>query len=54
MFDVLDIEAEYLNAKADLVNAQYDLMFSEYRVLAGIGKLTDTLGLQWPEESRVD
>jgi adhesin transport system outer membrane protein len=54
MFDVLDIEAEYLNAKADLVNARYDRKYSEYRVLAGIGKLTDTLGLQWPEESQVD
>lgn len=54
MFDVLDIEAEYLNAKADLVNARYDLMYSQYRVLAGTGKLAHTLGLQWPEESRVD
>jgi adhesin transport system outer membrane protein len=54
MFDVLDIEAEYLNAKADLVNARYDLMYSQYRVLAGTGKLASTLGLQWPEESRVD
>lgn len=54
MFDVLDIQAEYLNAKADLVNARYDRKSSEYRVLAGIGKLADTLGLQWPEESQVD
>jgi adhesin transport system outer membrane protein len=54
MFDVLDIQAEYLNAKADLVNARYDRMYSEYRVLAGTGQLATTLGLQWPEESRVD
>ena len=53
MFDVLDIQAEYLNAKADLVDARYDRTYSEYRILAGIGKLADTLGLQWPEESRV-
>jgi hypothetical protein len=28
-------------------------MFAEYRVLSGMGKLVETLGLQWPEESRV-
>jgi adhesin transport system outer membrane protein len=53
MFDVLDIQAEHLNAKADLVNARYDKTFSEYRILAGTGKLAHTLDLQWPEESRV-
>jgi outer membrane protein TolC len=54
MFDVLDIQAEYLTAKADLVNAQYDKMLSQYRILSGIGTLTHTLGLEWPEESRVE
>jgi adhesin transport system outer membrane protein len=54
MFDVLDIEAELINAKRDLVNAHYDRMFSQYRVLTGLGKLVHTLGLQWPSESLVD
>jgi adhesin transport system outer membrane protein len=54
MFDVLDIEAELINAKRDLVNAQYDRMFSQYRVLTGLGQLVHTLGLQWPEESNVE
>jgi len=54
MCDVLDIEAEYLNAKADLVNARYDETYDEYRILAGLGKLTHTLGMEWPVESRVD
>lgn len=51
MFDVLDTQAEYINAKGGLVNARYDRMDSEYRVLAGMGNLVHTLGLQWPEES---
>ena len=54
MFDVLDIEAELINAKRDLVNAHYDRMFSQYRVLSGLGQLVHTLGLQWPEESLVE
>lgn len=54
MFDVLDIEAELINAKIDLVNSQYDRVYAQYRVLSGIGKLVHTLGLQWPEESKVE
>jgi adhesin transport system outer membrane protein len=54
MFDVLDTQAEYLNAKADLVNAQYDKMYAQYRILSGMGKLAHNLGLEWPEESRVE
>jgi adhesin transport system outer membrane protein len=54
MFDVLDIEAEYINAKADLVDAQYDKMIAEYRVLSGMGKLAQTLDVEWPEEAGVE
>jgi adhesin transport system outer membrane protein len=54
MFDVLDIEAELINARIDLVNAQYDKAFAQYRILSDMGKLVDTLGLQWPAESMVD
>ncbi|KPK25417.1 MAG: hypothetical protein AMJ61_12060 [Desulfobacterales bacterium SG8_35_2] len=53
MFDVLDIEAELVNAKIDLVNAQYDKIYAQYRILSGIGQLVHTLGLQWPVESTV-
>lgn len=53
MFDVLDIEAELINAKIDLVNARYDKMISQYRVLSGMGNLVHTLGLQWPVESKL-
>ena len=54
LFDVLDSSAEKITAKSDLINAQYDKMYSSYRTLGGLGKLVHTLGLQWPEESRVD
>ncbi|MDX1776813.1 MAG: TolC family outer membrane protein [Desulfobulbales bacterium] len=54
MFDVLDIEAELINAKIDLVNAQYDKIYAQYRLLSGIGKLIHTLGLEWPAESIVE
>ncbi len=51
MFDVLDIEAELINAKIDLVNAKYDKTYAQYRILNGIGRLVHSLGLQWPLES---
>lgn len=54
MLDVLDTQAEYITAKQSLVIARYDKMIAEYRVLSGMGKLVETLGLQWPEESRVE
>jgi adhesin transport system outer membrane protein len=54
LFDVLDSSAEKITAKSDLINAQYDKMYSSYRILNGLGKLVHSLGLQWPEESRID
>ena len=53
MFDLLDTQAEYITAKASLANARYDMLYAEYRVLNSLGKLVNTLGLQWPEESRI-
>ncbi|MCX5832888.1 MAG: TolC family protein [Deltaproteobacteria bacterium] len=54
MFDLLDTQAEYITAKASLANSRYDMLYAEYRVLNSLGKLVNTLGLQWPEESRID
>lgn len=53
MFDLLDTQAEYINAKASLVNAKYDKMISEYRVLSAMGKLVPFLRIDLPEQSRV-
>ncbi len=53
MFDLLDTQAEYINAKASLVNAKYDKLFAEYRILSSMGRLIPTLGLPLPEQSIV-
>lgn len=53
MFDLLDTQAEFINAKASLVNARYDKLYSEYRILSGMGKLIPTLGLPLPEQSMI-
>lgn len=53
MFDLLDTQAETINAKSDLAKAKYDLFYAEYRILSGMGKLVHSLGLQWPAESRI-
>lgn len=54
MFDLLDTQAEYINAKASLVNAKYDRMYAEYRVLNGMAQLIPYLGLQQlPEQNSV-
>jgi adhesin transport system outer membrane protein len=53
MFDLLDTQAEHINAKASLVNAEYDKLYSEYRILSGMSRLIPFLGLQLPEQSLV-
>ncbi len=54
LFDVLDLEAERINAKIDLVNARYDRIYAQYRILSRMGQLVHAFGLQWPAESRVE
>ncbi|MBU1138090.1 MAG: TolC family outer membrane protein [Proteobacteria bacterium] len=54
LLDVLDTEAELINAKKDLVNTHYDGLYAQYRILNGTGQLVTALSLEWPEESRVD
>lgn len=54
LFDILDTQAEYINAKSDLVNATYDQKYASYRVLAGMGKLSETLGIAQPEEGKAE
>ncbi len=54
LLDVLDGEAEAINARADLVDAEADGLFAQYRILATTGQLVETFGLAWPEEALVD
>ena len=53
LLDVLDSEAESIEAKQDLINASYDGLYSQCRILNGTGRLVHALGLQWPAESEV-
>ncbi len=54
LLDVLDAEAEAIQARADLVDAEADGLFAQYRILAATGNLVDSFGLAWPEEAMVD
>lgn len=53
MFDLLDTQAEHINARASLVNAKYDMMYSEYRILNGMSRLIPYLGLQLSDQGLV-
>jgi adhesin transport system outer membrane protein len=53
MFDLLDTQAEYINAKASLVNAMYDKQIAGYRVLSSMSQLNQFLGTELPEKSRI-
>lgn len=54
LLDVLDTEAEVIDAKQTLVNASYDGMYAQYRILNGLGRLVKSFDLEWPKESQVD
>ncbi|OGQ94777.1 MAG: hypothetical protein A2521_16705 [Deltaproteobacteria bacterium RIFOXYD12_FULL_57_12] len=54
MLDVLDTEAEVVNAKKDLINAKYDGTYAQCRILNGTGTLVHALGLEWPGERPAD
>jgi adhesin transport system outer membrane protein len=54
LLDVLDTEAEVIDAKRALVEARADGSFAQYRILNGLGKLVKSFDLEWPEESQVE
>ncbi|MBC8319018.1 MAG: TolC family outer membrane protein [Desulfobulbaceae bacterium] len=54
MLDVLDTEAEFINAKRDLTYAIYDSLYAQCRILSGMGSLVHSLGLQWPDEKNLE
>lgn len=53
MFDLLDTQAEHINARASLTNVKYDKLIAEYRILSVMAKLIPHLGLPLPEQSIV-
>ncbi len=54
LLDVLDAEAERINARKDLIDEEFNGIFAEYRILTGIGQLLPSFGLPWPKEGEVD
>ncbi|RJX23817.1 MAG: hypothetical protein C4563_01220 [Desulfobulbus sp.] len=53
LLDVLDSEAERIDANKELIDSQIDGLFAQYRLLNGMGMLVHGLDLAWPEESYV-
>lgn len=53
LLDVLDSEAERIDAIREYVNAEHDEIYARCRVLNGTGRLVHALGLQWPREGRL-
>jgi adhesin transport system outer membrane protein len=53
LLDLLDSEAEFINASRDLVDSRFQLDFAKYRLLNGIGTLVPAMGLDYPEEAEV-
>ena len=54
LLDVLDTEAEVIDAKKALVEAKYDGLFAQYRILNGLGLLVKSFDLTYPKEAEVD
>jgi outer membrane protein, adhesin transport system len=54
LLDVLDTEAEVIDAKQALVEAEFNGLYSQYRILNGLGMLAKSLDLQWPKEAQVE
>ncbi len=54
LLDVLDAEAERLDAARQLVTAQYEGLYARYRIMNSTGNLITALQLDWPEEGVVD
>lgn len=51
LLDVLDTEAEVIDARKALVTAKFDGMYAQYRILNGVGALIKSMDLQMPEEA---
>jgi len=54
LLDVLDTEAERIDAARQYIDADFDAQYAKYRVLNATGRLVQALNLSWPEEAVVD
>ena len=53
LLDLLDSEAEFINASRELVHSRFQLEFAKYRLLNGVGNLVPAMGLDYPEEVKL-
>lgn len=51
LLDVLDAEAERIDARRQFIDAQFDGLIAQYRIMNGMGKMVHCLDLEWPEEA---
>ena len=51
LLDLLDSANEMFVAKSDFANAKYDQLLAMYRILASMGMIHSTLGVELPEET---
>jgi adhesin transport system outer membrane protein len=51
LLDLLDADNELFNSRTSLVTVQYSVRFAKYRLLATMGRLNSTLGIDLPAEA---
>ena len=54
LLDVLDAQAEQIDASRQLTTAEYENLYAQYRILNGTGALTSALKLNLPKEGDVE
>ena len=53
LLDLLDSANEMFVSKSDYVNAKYDQLFAMYRILASMGMVHSTLGVELPKATKL-
>jgi len=54
LLDVLDAEAERIDARVQYIDTDFNLLYAGYRVLNGMGRLIPALNVEMPAEAQVD
>lgn len=54
LLDVLDSEAERIDATQQLINTEYEELYAQYRILNSTGQLVHALNLEWPQEALLE
>ena len=54
LLDVLNAESEQITARGNVINGLFAIAADEIRILAGMGKLLETLGVALPDEAKIN